>query len=243
MKNAVITGASSGIGASLVEKFSRDGWSVTMIARNEEKLKKLESQFHNCKAIVCDLTDTEQVRLACEKINELPVHALINNAGIYQPQSIDEDSDQTWEYHLNGNLMSAVRLTRGLWANLKTSGASILNISSTLGIRPIANTSAYSASKAAMNNWTLSLALEGAPLGVRANAICPGIIDTPIHSYFDSAKPEDKQLHAQLQLAQPLGRTGRVDDISGMALNLCSESSQWITGVLLNIDGGILLNS
>ena len=94
-----------------------------------------------------------------------------------------------------------------------------------------------------MSNWTQALALEGAPLGIRANAICPGIIDTPIHSYVDSPKPEDQELYQSMQKAQPLGRTGKVTDIAPMAYQLVSKDSQWITGTLLNIDGGILLNS
>lgn len=243
MKTVVISGASSGIGACLVEKFSQADWAVVMVARNKEKLEALSSQFPNTRYLVCDLTDPSQVKGLLPEFNRQPLQALINNAGVYQPQSLDEDQDSAWEFHFNGNMMSAVRLTRCVWENLKENKGSILNISSTLGLRPIPGTAAYSASKAAMNNWTHSLALEGAPYGVRANAICPGIIDTPIHAFFGSEKTEDLELYRNLQKAQPLGRTGKVEDISGMALQLCSEASDWVTGTLINIDGGILLNS
>lgn len=139
--------------------------------------------------------------------------------------------------------MSAVRLTSALWPQMKESKGSIVNISSTLGIRPIANTAAYSALKAAMNNWTLSLALQGAQDGIKANAICPGIIDTPIHSFHAKETAQQKALFAQAQKAQPLGRTGTPEDIAPMCFQLCQQESSWITGSILNIDGGILLNS
>ncbi len=214
-----------------------------MVARNQEKLDQLAKECKNATPIACDLTDPSAIKTLKEKLEGQPIDALINNAGIFQPCPIEDDNDEVWENHFQSNLMSAVRLTRALWPQLKESKGVILNISSTLAMRPIPNTAAYSAIKAAMSNWTQALALEGAPLGIRANAICPGIIDTPIHSYVGSPKPEDQELYQTMQKAQPLGRTGKVTDIAPMAYQLVSKDSQWITGTLLNIDGGILLNS
>lgn len=243
MKNIVISGASSGIGSEIVRYFSEKGWSIFMVARNQEKLEQLTKECKNTKALVCDLTDPTSIKSLQDKIKGSSIDALINNAGIFQPCSLDEDHDEVWENHFQSNLMSAVRLTRSLWPQLKSSKGVVLNISSTLAMRPIPNTAAYSALKAAMSNWTQALALEGAPLGIRANAICPGIIDTPIHSYVGSENSKDQELYKAMQKAQPLGRTGKVTDIAPMAYQLVSEESQWITGALLNIDGGILLNS
>ncbi len=243
MKNVIISGASSGIGAEIVRYFARNSWNLYIISRNKSKMSLLTNEFPNIKSYVCDLTSQADLETLKLELKDIDVHALINNAGIYQPRSIDDDNDEVWSHHFESNLMSAVRLTRIAWPSLKKNQGAILNISSTLAIRPIANTSAYSALKAAMSNWTLSLAIEGASHGVRANGICPGIIDTPIHSYFDSQLKEDIDLHKNLQAAQPLGRTGKVSDIAPMAYQLCSDESRWITGTLLNIDGGILLNS
>ena len=128
------------------------------------------------------------------------ITALINNAGVYKPANFDKDDDSVWEIHFNANLMSAVRLTRFLWPTLKENKAHIVNISSTLAIRPIANTVAYSAIKAAMNNWTLSLAIEGGPFGVTANCICPGLVDTPIHGFHGSAYKEFNLLDVLVSL-------------------------------------------
>ena len=243
MKTIVISGASSGIGHSMVELFSKKGWNVIMVARNQERLQKIKDSQSNTDFFVCDLSQPQQVLGLKEKLKDIKVDALINNAGIFKPQSVADDQDETWEVHFQSNMMSAVRLTRALWEQLKDSKGCILNISSTLGIRPIANTSAYSALKAAMNNWTLGLAIEGANFGVRANAICPGIVDTPIHSYHQSQDPKDQEIYQQVQKAQPLGRTGKPQDIAHMALQMCDPTSEWMTGSIINIDGGILLNS
>ena len=211
-----------------------------MLARRRDKLEKISEKFKNTQVLVCDLTDPRAVESLKGRISS-PLHALVNNAGVYRPCSQEEDNDKIWDIHYNSNLMGSVRLTRLLWPRLKESGGSIVNISSTLAVRPIAGTAAYSALKAAMNNWTQSLALEGAPHGINANVICPGIVDTPIHSYFGEEGPKDQSLYKQLQKAQPLGRTGHPRDIAFMAEQLCKEDSQWMTGAVINIDGGILL--
>ncbi len=240
MKRVLISGASSGIGKTMVQVFSKKGWQVLMLARRQDKLEKINEEFKNTQVLVCDLTDPQAIKNLKDRILS-PLHALVNNAGVYHPCSLEEDEDKVWDIHYNSNLMGSVRLTRLLWPRLKESKGSIVNISSTLAVKPIPEAAAYSALKAAMNNWTLSLALEGALHGINANVICPGIVDTPIHSYFGDEGPEDQSLYRQLQKAQPLGRTGRPEDIAFMAEQLCKEDSQWITGAVINIDGGISL--
>lgn len=228
----------------MVELFSQNNWKVIMVSRNLEKLTRLQKENLNTESWPCDLSDKEAIKTLQSKFSDLPkLDCLVNNAGIFMPQSVDEDQDETWEKQFETNLMGPIRLTRLCWPLLKSSKGRVINISSTLAIRPIANTAAYSATKAAMNNWTQSLAIEGAQHGITANAICPGIVDTPIHSYVDSERPEDKAIYEQVQGAQPIGRTGKPQDIASMALHLANEEGGWMTGSILNIDGGILLNS
>ncbi|MCB0378680.1 MAG: SDR family oxidoreductase [Bdellovibrionales bacterium] len=245
MKHVIVTGASSGIGKSIAQQFFNQGWTPILLARNEERLKSLSESLSQCPYYVCDLTEADSIHASLSDIlkQEFRIQALVNNAGAYQPKSIDKDDDHVWDFHFQTNLMSAVRMTRGLWANLKESGGAILNISSTLAIRPIERTAAYSALKAAMNNWTLALAIEGAPHGIRANAICPGLVQTPIHTFFDDHSPEGLNAQKIAQAMQPLGRVGQPKDIAATAVHLCSDESSWTTGVILNIDGGILLKS
>ena len=244
-KTVVVTGASSGIGEEIARTFSQKGWRVLLIARNTKKLEELSQSLENpSRVLSCDLSDTQSIEQIKSELLKEDISALINNAGIYRPSSIDEDSDGPWLEQFETNLMSAVRLTRILWAPFKKRGSgSIVNISSTLALRPIPNTASYSASKAAMNNWTQTLAIEGAPHNIRANAICPGIVDTPIHHFHKSTQPEHMEWKETAQSLQPLGRIGQPEDIAPMVYQLCDDSSSWITGTLLNVDGGILLNS
>ena len=248
MKNvALITGASSGIGRAIAQQFSKENWHVLLVGRNQNRLEETQKLLSGESEIfTCDLSQASEVKKLVQGIGSFKnsLGALINNAGVYIPNTTAKDSDDVWEKHFNTNLMSAVRLTRHLWPTLvDNGGGAILNISSTLAIRPIAAAGAYSALKSAMNNWTLTLAIEGAPHKIRANSICPGLVETPIHGFHGSDKPEDKQMLEQLQSIQPLGRTGQPQDIAPMAQQLCSQGSAWTTGAIINIDGGILLNS
>ncbi len=240
MKRVLISGASSGIGKAMVQVFVKKGWQVLMLARRQDRLQKISEKLKGTQVLACDLTNPGAIQNLKSQIPS-PLNALVNNAGIYQPCPLEEDKDEVWDAHYHSNLMGPVRLTRLLWPQLKESRGSIVNISSTLSIKPIPGAASYSALKAAMNNWTLSLALEGASHGINVNAICPGIVDTPIHSYFGDEGPEDQALYRKLQKAQPLGRTGHPEDIAVMTEQLCSDDSQWMTGSIINIDGGILL--
>ncbi|MBX9768071.1 MAG: SDR family oxidoreductase, partial [Bdellovibrionales bacterium] len=109
----------------------------------------------------------------------------------------------------------------------------------TLGIRPIANTAAYSATKAAMVNWTKTLAIEEAPHGVRVNCICPGLVDTPIHAFHGQKTLEEQQMRKSMDPLQPLGRMGTSQDIAQMIAALMQ--STWVTGSIVTVDGGIIL--
>lgn len=226
----------------MAETFSANGWNVLMVARNEARLQELQDKLTNAQYLTCDLSDQKQIKESEAKLKAFgPIDALINNAGVYMPCSVDQDNDSVWDQQYQTNLMGPVRFTRVFWHQLKQTRGTILNISSTLALRPIQNTAAYSALKAALNNWTMALALEGAPHGINVNCICPGLIDTPIHSYFGSDKPKDKETYKAVQNLQPLGRTGKPQDVAAMALQLCSPASEWITGSIISIDGGILL--
>jgi len=197
-------------------------------------------------AVECDLSSKSSIEKASKNILDRceALHGLVNNAGIFLPGSIESDSDENWESHFAVNLLGPVRLTRALWPLLKRNQSSaIVNISSTLGIRPIPGTGSYSAFKAAMNNWTASLALEGAPHGIRANSLCPGIVDTPIHSFHQSKDPTEVERKNFSQKLQPLGRIGKPQDMAPLVAHLISEDSAWTTGSVIPVDGGILLNS
>src|SRR5690606_3671912 len=141
------------------------------------------------------------------------------------------------------NFMGAVRILRAAWPTLKSRSRScVVNISSTLGMRPVPGVSAYSASKAALQNLTETLDLECAP-NIRVNTVCPGIVETPIHSFFSSTTEEAEQLRKQLASLHPLERLGTPEDVAAWVYRLCTEEASWVTGNTFKVDGGIHLTS
>lgn len=243
----VVTGAGSGIGQALSQTIARHGHQVFGIGRSAEKLARTADLADgHFIAIAADLAEPESTATAVQAIHSkletlgMELKGLVNNAGVYDFLSFANSGDEIWERQFQNNLMSAVRLTRALHTKLANGApSSVLNISSTLGLKPIANTSAYSAMKAAMVNWTLALAGEWAASKIRVNCICPGLVDTPIHSFH--GKPEAEQARVAAHGMQPLGRMGRPEDIAAAAWFLLSDESSWTTGTVMNLDGGISL--
>lgn len=242
MKKVLITGASSGIGRACALTFSREGYEVYLTGRNEERLKSVSKELTGpSKYYLADFNDSNEIKKVIEKINhqcsEGGLNALINNAGMVEYGDAKSYSLDNWHKLFQVNFFSAIEISNGLHQALSVAKPSfIVNISSTLGIKPIANTAAYSASKAAMDNWTKTTALEWAKDGIRVNSINPGIVHTPIHQFHNN--PEMKK---DVDPMQPLGRTGEPDEIASMAYFLCQKSSEWTTGTNIIVDGGIQL--
>jgi meso-butanediol dehydrogenase/(S,S)-butanediol dehydrogenase/diacetyl reductase len=143
---------------------------------------------------------------------------------------------------LAANLTGPYLLTREALPHLRVTRGAIVNVSSTLGVRPIPGAAAYAASKAGLNMLTLSTAIEEAANGVRVNGVCPGVVDTPIHAARAGSGPEQhRQFLGQMGPAHPLGRVGSPEEIAALVLFLASAESAWTTGALVTIDGGISL--
>ncbi len=243
-QTVIITGASSGIGAEIARRFSRENYNLLLLGRDEGNLRKVQQE---CKPSRSEVLAFDLSQLAHhkkeiqEKLSRLsPPSILVNNAGIFAQGSLLETSDNVWLEQFQTNLFSAVQLTKIVWPFfLESKSGSILNISSSLGVRPTAFTGAYSASKAAMINWTQSLAQEGGPLGIRVNCICPGIVDTPIHAFHSLPAAEKAETLANMASLQLLNFVGQTADIAEAAYFLASDHSRWTTGSNLIVDGGI----
>ncbi len=245
-KSVIITGAGTGIGAATAKIFSEKGYFVYLLGRTSSKLDSAAKNLSQYQTMVCDLTDPEQVKDSCQRImnspSAPPVQVLVNNAGIFRRHSFDEGSDEVWMTQWWSNMMGPVRITREFFPYFKKNRkGSIVNVSSTLGLRPSFETSAYSATKAAMVNWTHSLALEGAQFNIRANCICPGLVDTPIHDFHFLPAAEKEKVLQNLKNMQPLGRVGQPEDIARSIYFVGAEGSSWTTGAVLSVDGGINL--
>lgn len=243
--SALVTGASSGIGAAIAVSLSKQGHHVLLAGRSIERLKKVQEKCPSPTTILSfDLRkiETEFSKLD-STLSSLPkLEVLVNNAGVFQTSSFAQTTNDSWSEQFEVNFFSAVKLTRHLWPIfIKNKKASIVNISSSLGNRPSSGTGAYSASKAAMNNWTLNLAQEGGEHNIRANVICPGIIDTPIHSFHDLPEAEKAKTAEGIYDMQLLRSLGTPQDIANAVSFLASDDARWITGVNLVVDGGISL--
>lgn len=240
MASVLITGAGTGIGRAIAEKFLGEGYDVIAVGRRPDPLREFErTNPAKVRAIPCDVAKADDVAKLGAFLKSDPTFGasltiLVNNAAAYEPRVFSETTDVEWEATFATNLFGAVRLTREALPLLTNNKGVVVNVSSTLGLRPTAKTSVYSASKAAMNSWTQSLAIELGGAGVRVNAVCPGIVDTPIHSFH--GKPDEI---AKLAGLQPLGRIGRPTDVAHAVWSLAGPGSEWITGALLPVDGGI----
>ncbi len=248
MKKAVlVTGASSGIGAETVLEFSRQGYFVYLLSRNKEAMEELGARcVAGASILKCDLTNEAEIQKAVKHVFERPdtdLQILINNAGIFKRQDLSsEQSLEVWREQFENNFFGVVRLTQLLTPYfLKRGSGSIVNVSSTLGLKPTADTSAYSAAKAAMVSWTQSLALALGKAKVRVNVVCPGFVDTPIHQFHFFEAEKKAQTLADLGPLQPLGRIGTSAEIAKSIYFLASEQSSFTTGAVLSVDGGIYL--
>lgn len=242
-KAVLVTGAGSGIGQAIATRLSTDGYFVYLVGRSIDKLKQTQGLCPNPTTLLSlDLSQNDvmsQITQAIEsQQNKTPLWALINNAAIFHRLSFHETELDIWELQFQNTLMSAIRTTKACIPFLQKSQGHIVNISSTLGSRPIQNVSAYSAMKAGLNNWTKSLALELASQNIKVNAIEPGLVDTPIHDFHTNTSPELKK---QLDASQPLGRVGQPNDIAQAVAFLIGGENSWMTGAIFPVDGGISL--
>jgi NAD(P)-dependent dehydrogenase (short-subunit alcohol dehydrogenase family) len=237
-RTLLLTGASRGIGHATVKSFARAGWRVLTVSRQAFS-KECPWPGGEQNHIQLDLADPRQLPPAIAEIQRrlggAGLHALVNNAGI-SPKSGDGSrlgvltSDAAlWTHVFQVNLFSIALLAQGLFAELKSAGGSIVNVTSIAGSRvhPFAGV-AYAASKAGLVALTREMAHELGPHGVRVNAISPGEIDTAILS------PGTENLVRDI----PLRRLGRPEEVAETILFLCTASASYINGAELHINGG-----
>ncbi|MDQ0994276.1 glucose 1-dehydrogenase [Streptomyces sp. V3I7] len=240
---AFVTGAGSGMGLATARAFARAGAAVALAdldaSAANAAAKQLTDEGHQALALVCDVTDEDQVAAAVDHTVETfgRLDMAYNNAGIQIPpaDAADEGADQFDRVH-------AVNL-RGVWASMKHelrhmraqgSGA-IVNCSSLGGLVGIPGRASYHSSKHGVIGLTTSAALEYAPRGIRVNAVCPGTIDTPMVSDMIAKGELDC---AEAEANQPINRLGTADEIAQAVLWLCSPGASFVVGVALPVDGG-----
>jgi len=247
MKRIFISGGTSGIGRSTVQIFLDNGYTVGTTARNTEKkealLESVEENQNKLDVQIVDLGVPNSFGQIEPFLSEFNPEILINNAAMYSGNNLLETTKLEIDSMFTTNFSSVVFLSKACinnWINHDNQGL-ILNIGSTLGNKPAPGTSLYSASKAALVSLTQSIAMEYAPK-VRANIIMPGVVATPIHSKVMGADAASK-FHNDMSAIHPLGRIGTSDEFAEILFQLSQPSFAWMTGSILNVDGGISLIS
>jgi NAD(P)-dependent dehydrogenase (short-subunit alcohol dehydrogenase family) len=243
-KAVIVTGATSGIGRAAAEMFGREGAAVVLVGRNEAALAEVVRTITEGggRAVTCGTDVT--LPAAAEAIVARSIDAfggvdvLVNAAGIIASGTLDQTSDATWEQMLAVNLTAPFRLMRAAAPHLTARGGAIVNVSSVNGLRSFPGVLAYCVSKAGVDQLTRCAALEMAPLGVRVNAVNPGVTVTNLHRRSGMPEPQYAAFLERAKTTHPLGRPGQADEVASLILFLASARSAWMTGETIPIDGG-----
>ncbi|MBM3278228.1 MAG: glucose 1-dehydrogenase [Candidatus Handelsmanbacteria bacterium] len=243
---ALITGAGSGIGRATAELFAREGARVVVadlrLERAEETVGRIEAAGGKALALAADVSFKDQVeRMTAQALTTCGrVDVLVNCAAVASGDDILHIEEEEWDLNLRVVLKSVYLCCRAfLPGMIERRGGAIVNVSSVNGLSGLSE-EAYSAAKAGVINLTRNLAIKYGHHQVRANAICPGTVRTPI---WGPVVQKDPQIFEKLSKWYPLGRVGEPEDIARAALFLASPEASWITGEVLNVDGGLMAGS
>ena len=239
---ALVTGASQGIGRACAVRLASAGAAVAVAARNQEKLDELVSEIKasggKAEAFPLDVSDEEQIKGTFKAVlGQLgKIDILVNNAGITRDQLVMRMKRADWDMVLNTNLTSAYCcIQQVIGSMLKQRWGRIINVSSIFGQMGQAGQANYAASKAGLIGLTMAIAREVASRSITCNAVAPGFIETPMTSGL-----ADDLKQTALKLI-PLGRIGTPEDVANAVAFLASEEASYITGHVLNVNGGMLM--
>jgi 3-oxoacyl-[acyl-carrier protein] reductase len=239
---ALVTGASQGIGRACALALAKAGATVALAARNETKLAEVQAQIEEgggkAQAFALDVADEASIKAGAKAILERfgKVEILVNNAGITRDGLVLRMKRADWDDVLATNLTGAFLLTQALLSPmLKNRWGRIINISSVVGRTGQAGQVNYAATKAGLIGMTRALAREVATRGITVNAVAPGYVETPMTAVLD-----EKQT-AAMMAAIPLGRAGTDADIASAVVYLASEGAGYVTGHVLDVNGGMFM--
>ncbi len=241
MSSAVITGAGKGIGSACAEAFAHAGWSVVLVDRDRPALEATARRLGaSALAVSGDVaeraTNEAAVRTAVERFGRLD--AVVGNAGINLPKLIDDTSDAEFDRLFSVNVKALFYLAQAAHRALAESRGSFTVVASKTGLVAQRNSPVYVATKGAAVQLARALALDWAGEGIRVNAVCPGIVDTPMLKDFVAALPDPERAWREYEAAQPLGRLATPAECAAAVLFLSSPAASFITGVALPVDGG-----
>lgn len=241
VKNALVTGAARGIGLATAERFLAEGYRVAAVDRDSDELTKAVAKLgKSASAFETDVSDPAQVEAMARRFTEEfgPCHALVNNAGVADFGPIRETDFERWRRvmatNLDGVFLVSQAMIPALEEGANQSGqAAIVNIASISGLRASTLRVAYGTSKAGVIQLTLQQAAELGELGIRANCVAPGPVDTKL-----ALAVHTPEIRAAYHDAMPLNRYGSEQEIANAICFLCSAGASFITGQVLAADGG-----
>ena len=241
-KVALVTGASQGIGHACALALARQGATVALAARNQQKLDEVVAQITasggRAAAFVIDVGDEEQIKSGIKAaIGQFgKIDILVNNAGITRDQLVMRMKRADWDSVLNTNLTSAyLCIQQVIGSMLKQRCGRIINITSIFGQMGQAGQANYAASKAGLIGLTMAMAREVGSRNITCNAVAPGFIETSMTAVLS----EELKQNAVKMI--PLGRVGAVEDVANAVSFLASDEASYITGHVLNVNGGMLM--
>jgi NAD(P)-dependent dehydrogenase (short-subunit alcohol dehydrogenase family) len=241
VRTALVTGAGQGLGLEIARRLAAAGVELCLLDRDGATAERaLAALGARGLAVQADVTDPDQVAGAVKSATErlAGVDLLVNNAGISgtgPPRPIHETEPEEWAQVLSVNLTGPYLMCRAVLPGMVERGSGIVvNVASAVGVVPLPQRAPYSVSKAALIHLTRCLAAEYSPHGIRANALCPGWIDTPLIRW----RLERPELARELLSKVPMGRVASVQEIAAAAVMLASEGSRYMSGAALVVDGG-----
>jgi 3-oxoacyl-[acyl-carrier protein] reductase len=241
-KTALVTGASGTLGAAMAQALAAAGWRVAVhYHRSRETADRVVGKIlaagGEALAAAADLSSKESAAALFEQIEKRfgPVDCLVNNAGINRDVLLAFMSEDQWDEVIDTNLRATYVCSRlAVLGMMRSGGGSICNIVSPSGIRGQAGQCNYAASKGGIIAFTKSLAREVGRFNVRVNAVCPGVVPSPMSAKY--IEKEEKQLLSQI----PLGRFGKPEEIASLIAFMASPAASYITGQMIAVDGGLL---
>ena len=244
---AVVTGAAKGIGRACARVFGEAGASIALVDMDGDAasatLEELRERGLQAAFFRADVSCAADVSAAVQGIRARfgRIDILVNNAGTHDGKGIQEAGEDDWDRIISTNLKSVFLVSKAVLPSLKQSGGAIINMGSMVGLVGQGHSGAYSASKGGIVALTKNLALDLAPHRIRVNCICPGWVETPLVNDWFAMQPDEAGARDYVNSIHPLGRIAAADEIGKVALFLASDLASFVTGVAIEVDGGVTL--